>query len=198
MAATSATAALGVVLTIAKLDYRQIPRVGVLSAVFFIVSLIHVPIGPVAAHLLLTGLIGCLLGWAALPALAAAMLLQAIIFGHGGLTSLGANVLITALPAIGCYELFGRHIRATTDRKRVLALGFSAGVFGVAMGCILLAVTLVLAGGREYLAAVGGIFLGHIPIMIVEGFVTSSALLFFHKVRPELLTIQASGGVTLE
>ena len=193
MAVTSAAAAVGVGLALARLDYRQVPRVGVLSAVFFIASLIHVPIGPTSAHLLLTGLIGCLLGWASLPALAAAMLLQAIIFGHGGLTSLGANVLITALPAVACYELFGRHIRPTASRRRVFVLAFAAGVTGIALGCALLAVTLVLAGGREYLAAVGAIFVGNIPVMIVEGFVTGAALLFFHKVRPELLAAVTSG-----
>ena len=198
MAVTSAAAAAGVAIALAKLDYRQIPRVGVLSAVFFIASLIHIPIGPASVHLLLTGLIGCLLGWAAFAALAAAMLLQAIVFSHGGLTSLGTNVLITALPAVACYELFGRHIRPTSSRRRVFVLAFSAGGLGVAIGCGLFATTLVLAGGREYLPVVGALFVGHIPVMIIEGFVTSSALLFFHKVRPELLSIQAAGGATLE
>jgi len=184
--ATGALAAACVGVGLAKMDYQQVPRVGVLSAVFFVASLIHVPIGPSSAHLLLTGLIGCLLGWAALPALVSALLLQAIFFGFGGLTALGANVLNIGMPAVACYYLFGRRVRSAASAGHVFGLAFAAGIVGVGLGCAMLSLTLY-ASGREFVGAIGAIFIGHIPVMVIEGFVTGAALLFLHRVRPELL-----------
>mgnify|MGYP000653403121 CR=1 FL=1 len=46
-----------------KLDYDRMPQVAVLSAGFFVASLVHVPIGPTNVHLVLNGLVGLFLGW---------------------------------------------------------------------------------------------------------------------------------------
>jgi cobalt/nickel transport system permease protein len=46
----------GVAIGLKKMDYEKLPEVGVLSSVFFVASLIHVPIGPAAAHLVLNGI----------------------------------------------------------------------------------------------------------------------------------------------
>jgi len=186
IAATGALAVAGVAAGLRSMDYRHVPRVGVLSAAFFVASLIHVPIGPSSAHLLLSGLMGFVLGWAAFPALAVALLLQAILFGFGGVTSLGANVLVMGVPAVACHVLFARRLRSTTTPVRVFALGFAAGVVSVLLSCILLGITL-LATGREFAAVVWAVFLGHIPVMVVEGFATGSTVAFVFKVRPELL-----------
>ena len=51
-----AIAAAGTAVGFKKLDYEKIPQVAVLSAGFFIASLVHVPIGPSNAHLILNGL----------------------------------------------------------------------------------------------------------------------------------------------
>ena len=54
-------AAVGVAVGLKKMDDERVPQVGVLSAAFFVASLIHVPVGPSAAHLVLNGLLGLLL-----------------------------------------------------------------------------------------------------------------------------------------
>ncbi|MCV6597055.1 MAG: cobalt transporter CbiM, partial [Mangrovicoccus sp.] len=84
-------AAGGIAMGLRSLDLDRIPTAGVLSAAFFVASLIHVPIGPSSVHLILNGLAGLLLGWAAFPALFVGLLLQAVFFGFGGLTVLGIN-----------------------------------------------------------------------------------------------------------
>ena len=61
-----ALAAAGTAIGLKNLDYDRIARAGMLSAAFFVASLIHVPVGPANAHLILNGLVGLLLGWAAL------------------------------------------------------------------------------------------------------------------------------------
>ena len=83
-----------------KLDYDRIAQVGILSAVFFMASLIHVPIGPSSVHLMLNGIVGLLLGWAAFPAILVGLALQAMFFQFGGLTILGVNTLNVAGPAV--------------------------------------------------------------------------------------------------
>ncbi len=84
-----------------RIGEEEIPRIGVLTAAFFVGSQIHLPLGgAVSVHLLLNGLVGVVLGIRAGLAIAVGLLLQALLFGHGGLTTLGVNVTIYAVPAV--------------------------------------------------------------------------------------------------
>ena len=56
--------AAGTAIGLKKLDYDRIAQAGILAAAFFVASLIHVPIGPSNAHLILNGLVGLLLACA--------------------------------------------------------------------------------------------------------------------------------------
>lgn len=183
---TGFLAAGGIANGLRKIDYDRIPRVAVLAAVFFVASLIHVPIGPASSHLLLNGLMGFLIGWAAFPALLVALLLQAVFFGFGGVTSLGANVLNMAAPAVVVYYLFSRQISLSSSTRKVFGLAFLAGTFAILLTCGFGAMTLFISG-KEFVGAITAIFVAHIPVMIIEGFVTGSVMVFLHKVRPELL-----------
>src|SRR6188768_4125010 len=78
----------------------EIPRIGMLSAAAFVGSQIHIPLGVSSVHLLLNGLIGVLLGRRAVLAIAIGLVLQAMLFGHGGKLSLGVNICILAIPAM--------------------------------------------------------------------------------------------------
>ena len=195
MAATGVLAAAGVAVGLREMDYERVPRVGVLASVFFVASLIHVPIPPASAHLVLNGLVGFLLGWAAFPALAAGLLLQAVLFGFGGLTTLGADVLCMAAPGVACHYLFARRIRATTSPRATFALAFAGGATAVALSCVLLAATLYLSDA-EFVGAVGVLLAGHVPVAVIEGFVTAFAVTFLQKVRPELLQAPRRAGRT--
>ena len=185
LAAGAAAAAAGVGYGLWKMDYDRVPRVAVMSSAFFVASLIHLPIGPTSVHPVLSGLIGLVLGWAAFPALLVALLLQAILFQHGGITTLGVNVVNMALPAVISYGLFSRLVR---NRNRVAAgaAAFAAGALPVALAYLLVSVCL-WATGKEF---IGVIVLGLAPnlvLMVIEGALTVSAVSFLRKVRPELL-----------
>ena len=82
-----------------KLDPRQVMMAAILGAAFFVASLIHIPVGPSSVHLLLNGLLGVLLGWSAVPVIFVGLLLQAIVYGFGGLTVLGVNTATMGLGA---------------------------------------------------------------------------------------------------
>lgn len=89
----------------------DLPRIGILTAAFFVSSLIHVRVGPTSVHLLLNGLVGIVLGTGAALAVGVGLLLQAVLIGHGGFTALGVNCLIVVLPALAARRGFKAIIR---------------------------------------------------------------------------------------
>jgi cobalt/nickel transport system permease protein len=145
-----------------------------------------VPVGPGSAHLLLIGPVGFLLGWSGFVAVAAALPLQAVLFGHGGLTVLGPNVLAMGSAAVTCHYLFARRLRTRRSGRFVAAMAFGAGVGGVAMGCGIQAALLALSG-REFLAPAAVLLAAHLPVMVAEGFIAAAAVSFLRRVRPELI-----------
>jgi cobalt/nickel transport system permease protein len=187
-AGTVATTA-GTALGLRKMEYEQMPQVAIVSSAFFVISLIHVPLGVTSVHLVLSGLMGLILGWAAFPALLIALLLQAVMFGHGGLLALGINTLTMGLPAVVCYYLFRQ---ALTWRHDGLAFsaGVGAGALAILLGALLTASAFWIAGKEFQL--VGQAVLGfHFAVAAVEGLVTGSVIVFIRKVRPELFDAPA-------
>ena len=67
-------AAAGVAYGLKKIPANHFMLAGLLGAAFFVASLIHVPIGFSSAHLILNGLLGVVLGWAAFPVIFVALL----------------------------------------------------------------------------------------------------------------------------
>ncbi|MFP7754128.1 cobalt transporter CbiM [Thermodesulfobacteriota bacterium B35] len=189
LAGGGVVAAAGVAIGLKKLDYEHIMSTALLSSAFFVASLVHVPIGPSAAHLILNGLVGLILGWAAVPAIGVALFLQALLFGFGGLTVLGVNTVIMAGPAVVVYLLFGSWIREG-GRKQLVG-GFLAGSLAVAMSGILVAIALI-GTDEAFMKTAQLILLAHIPIMIIEGVVTMFTVSFLSRVQPEILAISKS------
>jgi cobalt/nickel transport system permease protein len=184
LGAGAALAAAGTAIGLRKLDYERMPQVAVLSSAFFVVSAVQIP-GPVAVHLVLNGLLGLMLGWAAFPAVLVAITLQAVLWQEGGLTAVGINTVTMAVPAVVCYYVF-RHAAGAPSLKGAFAAGLAAGVTGVLLGILLVAGSLLAAGqGFEVLS--GLTVLAHLPVMVIEGLVTGSAVVFLRKVRPEVL-----------
>ena len=184
LAGGAALAAVGTAIGLKKLDYEAIPRVAILSAAFFVATLIHVPIGPVAEHLVLNGLMGLLVGWLAVPAILIALILQALLFQFGGLTSLGVNTVTMAAPAVICFYVF----RPLLRRGGVLAMvaAFACGASAIIMSGLLVALALLLTG-EGFLQVAGMVLVAHIPVMIIEGIITLFVFLFLKKVNPEML-----------
>jgi cobalt/nickel transport system permease protein len=185
LAGGAAVTAGGTLLALWRLDYERVPQVAMLSATFFVVSLVQVPMGGVSVHLVLTGLVGLILGWEAFPAVLIALLLQAAFFSEGGFTTLGLNTMTMALPAVVCYLLFHRAVRSAREPV-ALAAGFAAGFLGMALAAVLVGAALLVAGDSfGTLARLVVAF--NFPLAVVEGLVTGTAVGFLRKVRPELL-----------
>lgn len=95
-----------------RLDEVEIPRLGVLSAAFFVASQVHLPLGGVSVHLLLNGLVGVILARRAPLAIFVGLLLQAAFFGHGGWSTLAANAMIYTVPPLLVGLIFRRLFRS--------------------------------------------------------------------------------------
>lgn len=167
-----------------KLPMEKIPVAGVLSATFFVASLIHVPIGPSSVHLIMNGLAGLVLGWAAFPALFVGLLLQAVFFGFGGVTVLGVNTVAIAGPAVIVGVLLAPTIRRSSTRAAAF-WGAVGGGMAIALTTAFVAIALALTG-EEFLPAAKLVFFAHIPIMVIEALLTGAAIFLAKQVKPEL------------
>ena len=182
-----ALAVVGTAIGLKSIDYDKLPRVAVLSAAFFVASLIHVPIGPSSVHLVLNGIVGLLLGWASFPSLLVALSLQAILLQFGGLIVLGVNTVSVSVPAVICYYLF-KGMVSSNNRALAFAGGFAAGALAIALTALIVAVALYMSGD-SFLTAAAAVLMAHIPVMIAEGFITGFAVMFITKVRPDMWNI---------
>ncbi len=184
LASGMAVAVAGTAVGLKKLDYDRIARAGLLAASFFVASLVHVPVGPSNVHLILNGVVGLLLGWAAFPAILTALALQAVLFQFGGITTLGVNTAIMAAPAVGCYLIFGPMIHKKP--AVAMAASFCCGFFSVLFAAVLAALFLVFTE-ENFLEAAGLLAGVHLPVMIIEGIITAAFVTFIKKVQPDLL-----------
>lgn len=180
----AALTACGTAVGLRRLDYDQLMTVAILAAAFFVGSLIHIPIGPSSAHLILNGLLGAILGWAAFPAILVALMLQSVLFQYGGFTVLGVNAFNMAFPATLCFVLL-RPLLSRPGRVRTAA-AFCCGALSVAGAGLLTALSLAWTD-QGFVGAARLLFLAHVPVMVVEGIVTALAVSFLSRVRPELL-----------
>jgi len=176
----------GVAIGMKNLEQKEIPTIGILSAAFFVASLIHVPAGPVSAHLILNGLVGLILGWKAFPAILVGLALQALLFQFGGITTLGVNTLNMALPAVICYHIFKNGLKTGMGKYTVIICAFATGFFSVLLSGIMVGLSLYLTG-EAFLPAAKLVVAAHLPVMFIEGILTTTCVLFLKKVRPEIL-----------
>ena len=167
---------------------EDIPKVALMTGVFFIGSAIRVPFGPTSLHLMLTGFIGLVAGRRAPIPILIALSLQLFLLNFGGISSLGANALMAALPAV----LLGHFLTPLLRKykKYAFVLGIIAGGAAVAATVVLLAFILTQANlrfGVGPLSTIRILGVAHVPLMIVEAIVTAFALQFIMSIRPEYL-----------
>jgi cobalt/nickel transport system permease protein len=172
-----------------QLDDRQIPLVGVTAAFVFAVQMINFPIGlGTSGHLLGGALAAILLGpWVSCLVLAVVLLVQGLAFADGGITALGANVLLMGVVAgTGGHHLF-------RSLARVLPFQVAAGL--TAWLSVVVASTvctlLITVGGVFGAGELGPILVSmvglHALIGIGEAVITAAAVSAVAAARPDLL-----------
>ena len=183
--------AAAVALALWKLDERDIPRIGVLTAAFFVASSFHLPVLVISVHLLLNGLVGIILRRRASIAIAVGLAMQCLLFGHGGPDALGVNFCVLAIPAWLAGWLFcivRRWLRPG------FGLGLALGVFCAGLTVLLHVSVLFFFGRGDWAALAATSLVAHIPVIAVEGVGVGFAMKVLAKGKPEWLGVQPSEG----
>ena len=126
------------------LKAKQVPLMALGAAFSFVIMMFNVPIaGGSTGHAVGATLIAILLGpWAACLSVSIALITQALLFGDGGITAIGANCINMAviMPFVG-YYVYRLVAKAPGFGRRVAAAGVGAWV-GI--------VTAAIAAGFEF------------------------------------------------
>lgn len=127
------------------LQAKEIPMLALSAAFTFVIMMFNIPIpGGATGHMVGGVVVACMLGpWAAAAAVSIALAIQALLFGDGGVTTLGANSFNMAflMPFAGYYVY---HIIAAGNpgqRRKWIAL-FIAGYIAMNMAALAVAVEL--------------------------------------------------------
>lgn len=132
---------------------EDIPRVALLTAAFFAVSLVHLPVGPTSVHLLMTGLMGVVLGRQVALAVPVALALQAFLTQHGGISALGVNAVVLTLPALGAWQLDALLRRVPWVQRPWFRSALVAGSAATWVFGLVFSVTVVIANRGAALSA---------------------------------------------
>lgn len=136
-----------------RLRDEDIPRVALLTAAFFAVSLVHLPVGPTSVHLLMTGLMGVVLGRHAALAIPVAVVLQAFLTQHGGVSAVGVNAGVMTLPALAAGKLYALLRRVLWAKRTWFASALVAGSTVTWVLGLVFSVDLVVANRSAPLSA---------------------------------------------
>lgn len=177
------------------LSDRQVPLLATLTAMFFAVQMMNYPVvGGTTAHLLGGPILAITLGpYAGVISMTILLLIQALLFGDGGITTFGANVWNMGVIGVFIpYLLFMLTRRVVSGRSGLLAGAF-VGAFA---GDLLAAVFAGLELGFSALyfpysvpIAVTAMAVHHAVIGIGEGIATAIILSALLRTRPDLLQL---------
>ena len=177
-----------------------IPKASLLTAAFFITSLISIPIPPSSIHLVLNGMLGIMLGYYSFLAVLIGLFFQAIMFNHGGLSTLGINALIMGIPALISYYIFkfGHNLSNQFRKYKLLienSFSFLSGGIALAISASIFSILIItfipadIDANIEKNAIYASLIVYSIQ-MVIEGMFTMMIFSFLRKVKPELIKIK--------
>lgn len=176
------------------LDEKKIPLMGVMGAFVFAAQMINFTIpgtgssGHIGGGILLAILLG---PYAGFLTMASILLIQALIFGDGGLLAFGCNVF--NLGFYTCFIaypfIFKKIVQKRFTTGRILTAAILSSVIGLQLGAFSVVIQTYLSGITElpfktFLLLMQPI---HLVIGIIEGVVTASVVAFVWKARPEII-----------
>jgi cobalt/nickel transport system permease protein len=129
-----------------------------------------------------------------MPAILVGLFFQAVMFQHGGLTTLGVNATMMGLPALLAYGIFQSRYRlglAQSDTWTAV-FGFAGGAVGVGLAAAIAFTILILTlpgniDAEAERASITALTVAHVPLMVLEGVFTALLVTFLLRVKPEVL-----------
>jgi len=181
-----------------ELSTKYIPYLAMAAAFSFLIMMFNIPIpGGTTGHAVGGAIIAILLGpWAAVLAISVVLIIQAIVFGDGGITAIGANCfnMAVVMPFVS-YWVFKLLKGDANSGKRFYVAAFLAGYIGLSVAATLtgfeFGIQPMIASapdGKPLYApyplsiAVPAMALEHLLVFsILEGLVTALILKYFVK-----------------
>src|SRR5664280_80439 len=194
-----------------EVSARDIPYLGMAAAFSFIIMMFNLPIpGGTTGHAVGSAVIAILFGpWAATVAVSVALIIQALIFGDGGITALGANCFNMAIfMPFTAYYLFRLFSSDPARKARVAFAAFISGYLSLVMAAILTGIEFgiqpLIASSSDGKAlycpydlkiAVPAMALEHMLLFgIIEGLITAIIVRYFLRNEPGLIYAFRKGG----
>jgi len=204
----------GAVLLLAsnKIKEKSLPRVAVLSAGIFVAQMLNFPIGGgTTGHLIGGALFAIIAGpMVAIIGMTIVLLIQALLFGDGGITAFGLNAvnmaIIAPLTGFGVYTLLKAQTRNRIGSGKIVSgivVGAAAwaSVFVAAAACAAeLAVSYAVSSGAYGIAATVSVpaMLGlHAIIGVGEGIITAGVFAYLLAASPGSITLVRPAGKPL-
>ncbi|HMK60291.1 MAG TPA: cobalt transporter CbiM [Dissulfurispiraceae bacterium] len=185
-----------------ELSHKHIPYLAMAAAFSFLIMMFNIPIpGGTTGHAVGAGVIAILLGpWSAVLAVSVVLIIQAIIFGDGGITAVGANCfnMAVVIPFVSYWTFRLVNGKATTGPRFYIS-AFLAGYAGLSIAAVVTGIEFgiqpLIASGPDGLplyapyplsVAVTAMALEHLALFgILEGAVTMMILKYFMKHEPD-------------
>lgn len=180
------------------IDEETIPLMGVLAAGIFVAQMLNFPIGGgTSGHLIGAALAAILLGpVAAVVIITTILVIQCLLFGDGGIVTLGLNILNMSIIAVIVAWFVYKRIPVGEERTRIFTASW-ASVFIASLACALqLAMSHSLSGGEYGVDAIVAIplMLGyHAVIGIGEGVITTGIVAYLSSVSPDIMRLAKTG-----
>lgn len=180
----------------ADLDDRLAPMAGLVAAFIFAVQMLNFPIftGAVSGHLLGGALAATLVGpWVGALCVAVVLVVQALVFGDGGVAMLGLNITNMAiLGTAAAYLLIALLVRVLPRTPAGVSIAaFVASVVSVVVASQGFILQYWLGGTTDVGSTLGGLagtMAGvHLLIGIGEGLIAATTVATVAKVRPDLV-----------
>lgn len=175
---------------------RAVPLISVFAAFGFVVMMFNVPLpGGTTGHALGVGVAVIVLGpWGSILAISIALAIQALFFGDGGITTLGANcfnmAIVGSLTACGVYRAIAANSEPNS-RRRVVA-GAVAGYVAINAAALATAIEFGIqpalfhdAGGTPLYApyplhvAIPAMMIGHLTLAGLAEAVISAGMVSY-------------------
>jgi cobalt/nickel transport system permease protein len=192
------------------LNTRRVPLLAVASAFCFVIMMFNIPLpGGTTAHALGVGATTVVLGpWASMLSLSIALFIQAVFFGDGGITTLGANCCNMAIAGSLAAHLVYRIVagRAALTSSRRFVAGALSGYAAINVSAFLAACELGIqpllfkdATGAPLYApyslpiAIPAMMIGHLTFAgVAELFVSGGVVAYLQRTNPLLLRRHAA------
>lgn len=193
------------------LHTRTIPLLSVFAAFSFIVMMFNLPLpGGTTGHAVGVAIAAIVLGpWASILAISVAIAIQAVFFGDGGITAIGANcfnmAIIGSLAAWAIYRVAAG--RAAIEAPRRVFAAALAGYISINLAALAAAVEFGVqpllyhdASGAPLYApyplhiTIPAMMIGHLTVAgVAEAVITAGVVAWLQRAEPFLLQATAPG-----